>query len=104
MLAAAHETKRADERVRRLEGRSEAEQEALLVDDLLDAFMGLATEYFELVPMPGPTGELHIVYCLSRFHGQHCDASLCEQVQRCASACSLRPACRPCISNAGAAL
>lgn len=77
--------KRADERVQRLEGRTTTEQECLLVDDLLDAFMALPTEYLDYVAVPGPSGAPHIVLCLSRFHGQHCDASLCEHVQRCRS-------------------
>lgn len=86
MLEEATAVTRGDDRVPSLEGRAMFDQECLLVSDLLDAFMGLPTEYLELVHATGPTGGRHIVYCLSRFHGQFCDASLCEQVQRCAAA------------------
>eukprot|EP00892_Ulva_mutabilis_P005707 jgi/Ulvmu1/3508/UM162_0015.1 len=82
VLTAAHEAAQPDGNVQTLEGTSAAQQEVLLVEDLLNAFMGVATNYLELVPMTGPSGQLHIVYSVSRQHGQHCDASLCEQVQR----------------------
>ena len=60
-------------------GRSEAAQEALLVDDLLTVFLGLEGQYLVPQEVSGAGGAPHLVYALSA----PCSHYLREQVMRC---------------------
>jgi hypothetical protein len=66
-----------------LKGKSSAEQQNLIIEDMLNAFMGLGTEYLALKSLSGPAGNPHIVYGLSEEHCQWLSTSFCEQIRKC---------------------